>query len=284
MIFACVGMLGCAGPGSEPIAGDRYQDVFITPFEMRTGVRSQDAIEGPQTERVRVGVPPSVPDFESELSRWDGALRLVRWPSLQFVDGAWHHEVDESGMHAFAFVPASGEYEDGWYAVQIDFAAIGGGRGTLPGLNLPVVEGWTTSLFRVGSQPLVRILGTIASDRGGATPSQLEILTSEAIPVRAEDGDEEFLEVTANGEVLSCAQDRTGAQDFPDLFAHATLLCPRVAEGAQVELRFRPDYFTARVWDYRAQTPPAWSFVAGQSADRERPSEDLFLIDPTASP
>lgn len=144
-VLVLVALSGCAEPPDRRNA-PRYDDVRISPQSMRTGVDSRAAIAGVVGARVSVGVIDHAGLETIDLPRWDGALRLVRWPSAELVPGVWRLD-SEGAIHTFAFEPEASTYEEGWYAIQIDFSVIGEDREARLPYQFPVIDGWTTNLL-----------------------------------------------------------------------------------------------------------------------------------------
>lgn len=274
-VLVLVALSGCAEPEMRRPTPSRYNDVQITPQSLRTGLDRREVMEGVVPFGISVVVPEHEP-FERELPRWDGALRLVRWPSTELVPGAWRLGSVE-GIHTFAFEPEA-PYEEGWYAVQIDFASIDT-RGAFRH-DLPVFDGWTTNLFRIGSQPLIRFWGTLsASELDGSRAITFQ--TTEVVAISAVRRFDDYLEVRVNGLPHRCtSNDVFGPSPMFEVsnpFAQANVACDPVPEGALIEISLREGFFDVPVMDYRGNSPPSWSFRALDNPDNVGPAEDVFL-------
>jgi len=186
-----IALSGCAEPEQEPLPQQRYDDVYISPQLMRTGLDARDVTLGVVGSRVSVAFASHGEYEAEELPRWNGALRLVRWPSTELVPGVWRQGI-EGGRHTFRFEPEAPSYEEGWYAVQIDFAAIGETRGPALRSELPVIDGWTTNAFRIGTQPLIRFYGTLSASELNESRAVI-FQSTERIPMSEVRRFEEFL-------------------------------------------------------------------------------------------
>ena len=273
-----IALNACAGPG-EPLP-QRYDDVLISPPLMRTGLDADDVMLGVVGSRVSVAFASHGQFEEEELPRWSGALRLVRWPSTELVPGVWHQGI-EGGRHTFRFEPEASTYEDGWYAVQIDFAAIGETRGPARRSELPVIDGWTTNLFRIGSQPLIRFYGTLSAlELDGANTMSLQ--TTEPLAISEVRRFADFLDVRVNGNPHRCeSSDVFGPHPMfeggSNGFEQTNVACDRVPEGALIEMSIRDGFFDVPVMDYRGHSPPTWSFRAGEVPDNVGPVDEVFV-------
>ena len=274
--LALIVLGGCAEPEMRSPTPSRYYDVHITPQSLRTGLNRREVMEGVVPFGISVVVPEHEP-FERELPRWDGALRLVRWPSTELVPGVWRLG-SVQGIHTFAFEPEA-PYEEGWYAIQIDFASVGDTRGPFR-RDLPVVDGWTTNLFRIGSQPLIRLGGTLSASELNESRA-LTFQTTEVVAMSAVRRFDDYLEVLVNGRPHRCTSDGVFGPspmfEVSNPFENAGVRCDPVPEGALIEISIRDGFFDVPVMDYRGHSPPSWSFRALENPDNVGPVEDVFL-------
>lgn len=220
---------------------------------------------------------PSAHFRDSEIPGWEGNLRVVRWPGEDLVPGTFRGESD-SGMFRFRFQPDAA-LDDGWYAVQIDLDALPVRR-TLTGPELDVRDGWTTSRFRVGTYPIIRVLGVFQSPSvESAVDSQLLFVSSELVPFSGTVRLADYLDVVVNGEPVRCGVE--GLDSPPtSLLDQFVVNCPRVPEGARITMRFRDGLFAdgVVVRTIRGESPPSWTFMEGASPEGDGVvSDDLFV-------
>ena len=269
---------GCAEPEERPLL-QRYDDVLISPQLMRTGLDAQDVMLGVIGSRVSVAFADHGRYEAEELPRWDGAVRLVRWPSAELVPGVWRQGFEE-GRHTFRFEPEAPSYEEGWYAVQIDFAAIGETRGPARRTELPVIDGWTTNAFRIGTQPLIKFDGTLSASELNESRAVI-FQSTERIPMSEVRRFEEFLEVRVNNTPHRCSSDSIFGPspmfEVSNPFETARAHCDPVPEGALIEIGIRDGFFDVPVMDYRGHSPPTWSFRAGEVPDNVGPVDEVFV-------
>lgn len=266
--------VACGTRQMDAIPPEHRDDVLITPQSMHTGIDAAAAASGVVGARVSVGVPDSFGNFErDELPRWDGALRLVRWPGRELVPGEWQLGV-EGGRYTFVFQPEAETYEEGWYAVQIDFGMIGDHRGPVERDELPVIDGWTTNRFRIGSQPVVRLYGSLTPTTGG-----LLFQTSEVVSISASRAFSEYLQVVVDNVDHRCTFGSTDVYGPERGFQGVDVECEAVPEDAVVQVTIRDGFFDRAVSDYRGGTPPNWTFRAGEVPDNAGPSDALFVVD-----
>lgn len=55
------------------------------------------------------------------------------------------------------------------------------------------------------------------------------------------------------------------------------------SDDAVVRISIREGFFDIPVWDCRGQSPPSWSFRAGEVPDNAGASDAVFLVDPEGS-
>lgn len=256
-----------------------HDDVDLHPRDMSTGLTAE-AIAFEDWARVEVTAFGFAPVSDEELPRWEEGLRLVTWPDAAMVPGSWVFTRGTGGSSTLRFQPASGTFALGWYAVQVDFDAVGADRGPANG-SLPVVDGWVTSRFHVGSLPLVRLSGTLTSMPSAEGNNVLEFQASEIVPVTRPVRFAEVLQVNVNGAPHGCtAVDETSDTfgpsplfEEPRPLSFASVQCPPVPEGASIEVRL--DGLTdVLLRDHRGDSPPRWTFVAGDVVDSTAP--ELF--------
>lgn len=150
-------------------------------------------------------------------------------------------------------------------------------------MNLRTVDGWTTNVFRVGSQPLIS--GTLYPSSGADDGGSLFVLRmSEPVSMGAERRLLEYLEVQFDGAPQRCNMDgRTFGDRFgPSApgygFDGADVRCPPVEPGTPILVTLRDGFLDHPVWDYRGQTPPRWSFRAGENPDEAGPTDAVFSV------
>lgn len=157
----------------------------------------------------------SVEDFVArELDSWSYAARVVHWPERSRVAGHWAFDAgDGDHLPMFTFVPDA-PLEERWYALQVNFDMLPVRRGTYE--SAPALDesgrgrhfwddGWTTSRFHVGSQPLVRVIGgPVPPEDGRAGGGSFGVGFTE--PVVSETGflPEELASVTVGGRPVDC--------------------------------------------------------------------------------
>jgi hypothetical protein len=268
---------GCDAAGTARV--DRYDDVRITPHDLTTNVGSDGfapALGG--GVGVEVVVPDHFPDFETaELPMWRGNLRLVTWPSVRSVAGSWRVEQEANppyghGPFVFRF-EAEGPLSEGWYAIQINFSGIGTPRGAQQG-GLVEIDGWTTSRFRVGSQPIVRLWGSLSPAGSGA----LSFYPTEGIPVDEERSFIEDLSVTVDGVAHRCWSGDPGSDSFGPgrPFEGIDVQCDVAPLGSLVEATLRREFSSSTFMDLRGSAPPHWVFRAGDAADGDGQPADVI--------
>jgi len=170
--FLALTAANCSDPVDQtPDDVHPFRSVRISPaFDLVTGTDARGVV-GDVGVFVSVGGSGTVAEFESDEKRaWDGNLRVVHWPSAELAAGEWRlRDSDPPGSVVYDFLP-DGEMPDGWYAVQVDFDAINEARGFGPPYERglpemeharPVIDGWTTTRFHVGSLPVVRFFGSV---------------------------------------------------------------------------------------------------------------------------
>lgn len=273
-----VGCDGAEGPDAGFYAGDAHAggDVVFTIPDMRTGVDSASLNDNSVRAGVRLTSVRTIPD--AELSLWDGALRMVRWPSGEIVPGSWAYD---RGTGIFHFGVAGAQFGDGWFAVQADLDRVGRRAADR---SAPIVDGWWTSRFRVGSQPLARISYSLA--RTPPDSNSIEITCSEDAAVSEVRRFSEHVEVTVDGEPRACAAFDERSDTFgpsplfegPRTFYYASLECGFIAEGALVEVRMVAGFTDMPLTDYRGVSPPRWTFRVGEDPETT-PADVLFERD-----
>jgi len=261
----------CGSSSAPDSHGERT--IWVRPSDLRTAV-SADAsevsvrIQGETPERFRA----------TELDGWEGNLRIVRWPEGDLVPGVFL--TAEDGEFTFHFAPES-VLTEGWYAVQLDLAALPSRR-TPSDPALEVRDGWTSSRFRVGSYPIVRVLGIFADadlvDEALPDGTVITFESSELVPFRDTVRLADYLDVTANGLPVRCGDER---YDSPPTRAlgQFTVVCPRVPDGARIAMQFRERLFPdgVQVHSIRGESPPVWEVLEGEPIDGDgTPSDAIF--------
>jgi hypothetical protein len=116
---------------------------------------------------------------------------------------------------------------------------------------------------------------------------------SEEIPVLEERRFTDYLGVTVNGDARPCSAWSADGDVFGPSpifegearpFAGTQVDCGSAAAGSVVEIRIRDGFFDVPVWDYRGQTPPRWSFRAGENPDEAGPTDAVFSVMPGRGP
>lgn len=271
------------GCGAETAPPTGIGTILVRPLDLRTNLDPE--VRSEVTVRVRhLGGERGF--REHELAGWDGHLRVVEWPGEALVDGVLHAE-SQDGEFLFRFAPSE-PLADGWYALQINLPELPVSR-TVAGPDLVTTEaGWTTSRFRVGSFPIVRLGGVIVDDSSEGAPadgSVLRFVASEEVPLRGRLALSEFVDLTVNGEAVSCGDPRYDSEPATTL-TDFLVVCPRVPDGASLTLRFRDGLFAegVSVVDIRGNSPPVWSFRESERPDGDGAVNDaLFEAAPTES-
>ncbi|MBN8615297.1 MAG: hypothetical protein J0L92_32175 [Deltaproteobacteria bacterium] len=260
------------GPGLDTNPGG---DVLFTIPDMRTGVDPGPLTEGLEWARIGVRLT-SISRFpDREVPQWEGLLRVVRWPSGEIVPGTWAYDDVSSTFH---FRVAGPFFDEGWFAIQAELGRVG--RRARDN-SLPIVEGWSTSRFRIGSQPLATLsyyLGDFSPDYGA-----IEITCSENAEVSEVRRFSEHIDVSVDGEPRTCtAMDETNDTfgpsplfEEPRPFYTASVECGFVPNGALVEVMMRDGLTDLPLTDYRGVSPPRWSFRVGDDP-RMPPADALF--------
>lgn len=265
---------------------DRLYTVQMWPRDISTSVTRD--ITGDYPIRIENGHGATLRIFrETELPSWENSIRVVTWPDRVLVPGRWRGEdVMDSGFQ-FVFVP-EGDLADGWYAAQVNFDTIDTGGSTRRGIpysTLPVVDGWTTTRFRVGSAPTVTVSGSVFSeeDNLGIDGSHFIFGCSETVFFERERLVLDALTVTADGEPLRCwdaVPEALGPRDVGPTrpFAGQQFECERTRVGARISMSLAPDFVGAggkRFYDTDGHSPPRWEFIAG-AAIGGAPSDAFF--------
>jgi hypothetical protein len=230
-----------------------------------------------------------------EMPAWEGNIRVVHWPSTELAAGEWALHVSEPpGSVTFEFVPTA-DLAVGWYAVQVDFDAINEARGAGPpydrGLRLdetrPVIDGWTTTRFYVGSLPIIRLGGSVfdeAAARGGI--NGFAIHSSELVRFSSDVDLIDGLVVQIDGRPWTCRDPNpeSGSTLFGPTsgrtWSIVTVACDAAPPGGHVTVGFTPELVEAAgglLVDIHGNSPPAWSFLVSENAEGDgEPSDALF--------
>lgn len=259
-------VVGCATPASDVPDVNVGPNVVFTSNDMATGVDADAVASGASWARVGLRLA-SMPFPDREVAGWDGALRVVRWPSGEIVEGTWAYDAAAITHH---LQPAR-DLEEGWYAVQADLGRVG----RRADRSLPVVDGWTTSRFRVGSQPLATL--TYSLSNRPPDSNVIDIACSENAVVSDARRLTEHLSVTVDGAPRACAP----LVDLDDVFgpsrpfSRMSVECGFVPSGALVEVTMREGLTDVPLTDYRGNAPPRWSFRVGEDPET-LPADVLF--------
>ena len=294
-IFATSALLAsaCDGRPSEVV----HYTVFLPMRDLETNWRGEVAVETTYEPWF------AWEEFEAgELASWEGNVRLVRWPSEEFVPGRWVFAVDRSmNRGVFSFEPETPlSPADGWYAVQIRFGGLGVRRGYFGpelfserdpgGFGHQFHDGWSTTRFHRASYPLLGLWG--GSDLGDdrrAPSAGARTWISEPLVARADIDLTGSVHGRVAGESVRCTADPASLR-AGEPFPVVTLACdPPTRAGQEFSISLDPLPLQSRegleVHYCGAGGRPQWSAHMGGLLDDDD-CDDAALLDipPTRAP